>query len=594
MKKIILLLALLLTNQSFAQTDFDLVKIFDINLNLYENEKIWLKDNTFLVPISFSTATYTLEDGIVINNPNFLPGKNTFKTLIARYDEDAQLVDYFMLNSIGHEMLESITVDENDNIYLAYLVESGYQLDGQTYFENVAESIGKHMIIKISRDKKIEQQTRNVSWVKTFEGGDISIMNLLISNSGDVFITARADQRDIKVDGVLYPNPTPHQSQTALTRMIVGKLNTGGIGMEWLTPSTNVVDEVFSSIFVFGNRGSIITRLDSQNNLYLLGNLHGTKATFGNTTIHKNESITHKLFMVKFNTKGQVLWVKSPTISNNSQSMMFCQFEIDKQDNLFLLDIYHPGHYGSETVDYWGSTYSTDQSGNTLIKMNTDGSVLWMKRPEITTVDYSYAGALSFFKIINGKILAFGLFKGRFDYDDGIVIDTNQEFKWGSLEFNDSGGIDNYYLLDTSLGYYPFYLIHMDSQNRLWFIHKTASILNGNLHIGSLNYNLHQTANRPHKLILYRSTSVTLNNNEFESVDFLLYPNPAQDKIYLKGNDLVDQNYQIFDILGRKISYGKVENNEVDVETLFRGTYILKIFDRNNTLNTKTTKFIKQ
>jgi len=569
----------------FAQSDFDLVKIFNINGNVYTHEKIWMQNNNFLVPISFNTQNYTLESGVVISNPNYQPGQNSYKMLIAQYNENAQLVSHFTLNSIGFELLQDIKVDKFDNIYITYAVPAGYQLDGQTYFSNVPEAVTKYMMIKMSKGGII-------LWKKTFENGALMMFNLAVANNGDVFMTARAGQQNIKVDGITYTNPTPHQTQTSLTRLVVGKLNTNGNGMVWMSSSTNSVTEAFANIFVFNNRQQII-RLDSQNNVYLLGNLWGMKATFGSTTFQNIGLNKEKLFLVKYNANGQLQWAKSPTIPTNSLHLAPYQFEIDQQDNLFLLEQFHPGFNGNQTVNYWGTNYTTDKSISSLIKLNTSGDVQWIKKPNVQQSGNSYQCNLIYFAIVNEKILAFGILNGSFDYGNGLQINTGGVNKWISIEFNKDGGVDNYNILDSSFVLSPFNFIGMDSQNKLWFAQKTATVGTFNLFIGSLNYNF-TIGNSNQKLVYFRSGMVLLNNDEFQKLDFLIYPNPAQDVLNVTGDDLLNKNYQIYNLSGKIVMHGKLHNSKINVEILKTGTYLLKIFNNNNTYINNTVKFVKR
>lgn len=585
-KKYLYFLLLFLTvPQIFAQSDFDLVKIFNINGNVYTHEKIWMQNNKFLVPISFNTQNYTLESGVIINNPNYQVGQNSFKMLIAQYDENGQLASHFTLNSTGFELLQDVKVDKNDNIYLTYAVPAGYQLDGQTYFSNVPESVTKYMMIKMSKGGII-------LWKKTFEDGGLMMFNLAVANNGDVFMTARAGQQNIKVDGITYTNPTPHQTQTSLTRMVVGKLNTTGSGMHWMSSSTNSVTEAFPNIFVFNNRQQVI-RVDSQNNVYLLGNLWGMKTTFGSTTLQNIGLNKEKLFLVKYNANGQVQWVKSPTIPNNSLHLTPYQFEIDQQDNLFILEQYHPGFNGNETVNYWGTNYTTNKAISSLIKLNTSGDIQWIKKPQVEQSGNSYQCNLIYFAIVNEKILAFGIFNGSFDYGNGIQINTSGVNKWISIEFNKDGGVDNYNILDSSFVLAPFNFIGMDSQKKLWFAQKTGTVGTFNLFIGTLNYNF-TIGNSNQKLVYFRSGTVLLNNDKFQKLDFSIYPNPTQDFIHVIGDDLLNKRYQVYDVTGKIILYGRLENNKINVESLNSGVYLLKVFNEENSYISNTIKFIKK
>ncbi len=86
-----------------------------------------------------------------------------------------------------------------------------------------------------------------------------------------------------------------------------------------------------------------------------------------------------------------------------------------------------------------------------------------------------------------------------------------------------------------------------------------------------------------------RSTDQNLSTNEFESSHSVkLFPNPSNDFIQFSGLSK-KENYAIYNIIGTKITNGKVFNDEkVDVLNLTKGLYFLK-FDNGNTI-----KFIKE
>ncbi|WP_106794723.1 T9SS type A sorting domain-containing protein [Aquimarina sp. Aq78] len=74
------------------------------------------------------------------------------------------------------------------------------------------------------------------------------------------------------------------------------------------------------------------------------------------------------------------------------------------------------------------------------------------------------------------------------------------------------------------------------------------------------------------------------------------YPNPTTDRLTLLINlvNLVNINFQIHDIHGKLIANNSIKGNisTIEMGTYAKGTYILSIKDRNNTL--KTFKIIKK
>lgn len=233
MKKLILLFVLIINNSVFAQNDFDFFKGFDVNLNTFSYNKLLLGDDTFLVPIPFNKSAYYLDNNIVVNNPHFVPQagiKNT-KLLFARYNTNGQLLNYFTLNSSGYEILKDIRIDHNDDLYLVYEVDVGYQLNGNTYFANSIQPESKNMIVKIGNIKNmVGNQTPNVIWVKTLLA-NITYINLHITKNNEVYFIAPTTQKGILVDDMIYPNNSAHP-QNSLQRVIVGKLNLNSNGLE--------------------------------------------------------------------------------------------------------------------------------------------------------------------------------------------------------------------------------------------------------------------------------------------------------------------------------------------------------------------------
>ena len=78
-----------------------------------------------------------------------------------------------------------------------------------------------------------------------------------------------------------------------------------------------------------------------------------------------------------------------------------------------------------------------------------------------------------------------------------------------------------------------------------------------------------------------------LSISDFDNIEFYIHPNPVSDLIYIHG--LVSKDVIIYSILGKKVL--KTSNqNTIDVSSLSKGVYFIKVSDGVNTL---TKKFIK-
>lgn len=85
----------------------------------------------------------------------------------------------------------------------------------------------------------------------------------------------------------------------------------------------------------------------------------------------------------------------------------------------------------------------------------------------------------------------------------------------------------------------------------------------------------------------------TVGTEDFQNVEFSLYPNPANEKITIASSNATS-NYQIaiFDVLGKKIITSEIQNmGSIDVSALASGTYLVKINAENKT---STLRFVKK
>ncbi len=81
-----------------------------------------------------------------------------------------------------------------------------------------------------------------------------------------------------------------------------------------------------------------------------------------------------------------------------------------------------------------------------------------------------------------------------------------------------------------------------------------------------------------------------LATNDFDEIKLLFYPNPTQNTITVPVN-LINSDYTIYSLNGRKIIQDKVSNQQVDIEKLDKGIYIISFFKNNTVYN---YKFIKK
>ncbi len=94
-------------------------------------------------------------------------------------------------------------------------------------------------------------------------------------------------------------------------------------------------------------------------------------------------------------------------------------------------------------------------------------------------------------------------------------------------------------------------------------------------------------------IVVARYTNETLGFEDFQNVDFRLYPNPAKEQITIELSD-ASSNYEvtIFNVLGKKVYSSEIQKvGQIDVSGLASGTYLVKL---NSDNKSSVVRFVKQ
>lgn len=79
--------------------------------------------------------------------------------------------------------------------------------------------------------------------------------------------------------------------------------------------------------------------------------------------------------------------------------------------------------------------------------------------------------------------------------------------------------------------------------------------------------------------------------NNFNINTTLLYPNPANERLYLKNYNYVNTTIMIFDLQSRQVLVKKIDSESIDISDLSQGNYIVKLIYPEKII---ITKFIKE
>lgn len=138
--------------------------------------------------------------------------------------------------------------------------------------------------------------------------------------------------------------------------------------------------------------------VDKSGNSFIAGKLNGNTLTFGPFVLTKVAN--HDMFIAKYSSSGQVLWAKNAGISGDNSS------------NFVAADIsgncYVAGRFGGNSISFGTVTLPNAGSGDVfLVKYDMTGNVLWARSAggadddaatSVTTDQYGYSYTGGYFK----------------------------------------------------------------------------------------------------------------------------------------------------------------------------------------------------
>jgi len=95
------------------------------------------------------------------------------------------------------------------------------------------------------------------------------------------------------------------------------------------------------------------------------------------------------------------------------------------------------------------------------------------------------------------------------------------------------------------------------------------------------------------EMVVARYDNNILGTDEYQSLEFSFYPNPATEQINIKfENTLTNHDVEIFDVSGKRLATSKIQQlGNIDISDLATGTYLLKLTSKNKAA---VVRFIKQ
>jgi len=316
----------------------------------------------------------------------------------------AQTPNWAWAKSVGNTSSDqgrSVATDASGNVFM-----TGYFAGSTiTFGTTTLTSAGSGDVFIVKYDAN-----GNVLWAKSAGGNDYDLGNSITTDaSGNVFITGMFESDTITFGTTVLTNA----DNTGLYEDIfIAKYDTNG-NLLWAKSAGGAAADVSNSVAT-----------DTNGNVFITGYFHSPAITFGSTTLTNTTALYEDVFIVKYDTSGNVIWAKSSGSSNSSSPSDRGQsVATDTSGNVFMT-----GYFEGATITFGSNTLtntSADFGDVFIVKYDANGNVLWSKSVGSISDDLGYSVATD----TSGNVFISGYFKG-FSITFGTITlaNVNQSF----------------------------------------------------------------------------------------------------------------------------------------------------------------------
>ena len=275
--------------------------------------------------------------------------QGTGDIFIVKYDSSGELVWAKSAGGSYEEKCTSLYVDKDGTLLICgNFSSSNFSLGKFNLINSGNFGTGEIFIARLD-------SSGNFLWAGTIRGeGDDAGYSIKSDENGWVYVQG-------EFDGTLY-----FGKDTLITRE--GK----NICLLKLTSDGNPVWARGSQGDGSGSGHSL--SLDVSGNLNLTGSFEGSIFFFGKDSLKNNQPEKQKVFLVKYNSQGQVLWLKGSEGIGNGTAL---STEADDSGNIFIT-----GFFSGTDISFGKESLINTTSGGALLfltKYSPDGKVLWAR-----------------------------------------------------------------------------------------------------------------------------------------------------------------------------------------------------------------------
>jgi hypothetical protein len=306
-------------------------------------------------------------------------------------------------------------------------------------------------------------------------------------------------------------------------------------------------------------------KCDSENNLYVSGGLFQGEVVF--PSFAGSAPFDYNAFVAKINADGSGGWIRfyeditnqfvSLALNSNEQPVIAYTLFV----NITVEDI-------EVTVPNFGEEFG-------LIQLDQNGSAIWATS---LNDDVSFGGFSTILRNtirtdINGNVWLAGQVRGNLEFNGGLTIDAgdNNNYEGAIVRFDNQGVATTAAFL-TGGGYDKIWSFDLTPTLEIYYATYCTEAYN------PVPFEMPETEGNYRllgKLILQDVSGINENN---VSTTLEIYPNPANDNVYITSNSMI-AHAEIFDLQGRKLldkTFTPARQQTLSIKELPAGVYVVK------------------
>ena len=277
-------------------------------------------------------------------------------------------------------------------------------------------------------------------------------------------------------------------------------------------------------------------------------------------------------YLAALDNQGQVLWYHE---SSKKNSWTLGDIAIDDNG-----DIYLTGEYNSDTNDpdtfagynFTGDPNAQQERSPFLVKLDSAGNLIW----GTNATQYSRFPGRSI--AIKGNDVYLGLGSLANEWDGTVfgnevsgvgLLSTDNAV----LRFNKTSGSLEEVIPMPGTGFDMIMAMDIDSQDNI----VVGGHFGGSLLQSDPALSVFKAGGFTDFFVAQYGQDCSLGVNEnANNFSIKLYPQPASGVVHLQSQNPLSR-YEIYDIQGKSVQQGQVEQNQIDISRLSTGLYIIKV-----------------